>query len=274
MEFKRIGGLFLIFIGVINWSIGQNNATPLAGAKGAAMGNASVGFSGIESVWSNQAGLASINKWVVNLTAENRFLSSELNQYYLATAYATPSGVFALSAKYFGFDAYNEQKIGLAYARKLFENLSIGVQFDYLNTRIKEYGNNSWISFELGLQSQIFSNLTLGAHVFNPVKIEITENENLPTILRIGFTYKASNKINLVAEIEKDINFPFRFKGGIEYQLADPFFLRFGVGTNPVLVSFGVGYRINNIQFDAASSYHQFLGFSPVASFNFQSDKK
>jgi len=264
-------GLFTFLLGLLTLTLwGQNGTTPLAGAKGAAMGNASVGLSGIESAYGNQAGLTSLEKFSFNLTAENRFLLSELNQFYLAAALPTSSGTFALTVRHFGFSEYNEQKIGLAYARQLLKVLSIGVQFDYLNTRIQEFGNKGLFTFEAGLQAKILSKLTLGAHVFSPVELALTEEDNLATILRVGLAYQASAKLLVVAEVEKDLELNPQFKAGLEYQVADELFLRFGAGTNPVFVSFGVGYGFNGFRMDVGSSYHQILGVSPSGSFSME----
>ncbi|MEL6925705.1 MAG: hypothetical protein AAFO94_16795 [Bacteroidota bacterium] len=248
----------------------QNTVSPTAGAKGAGMGNAMVALQGIESAYANQAGLATLDRFAFNLTAENRFLLPELSQAYLAAAFPTNSGTFALTLRHFGFSEYNEQKIGLAYARQLFDQLSIGVQFDYLNTRINEYGSQGVFTFEAGLQTLILRKLQMGAHVFSPVSIALSENENLPTILRLGIAYLASDKVTFAAEVEKDIDLPAQFRAGFEYQIANALFLRLGLGTNPTSVSFGVGYRINRFQIDVASNYHQILGVSPAGSFSYQ----
>ena len=94
--------------------VAQNGSTSIAGARSAAMGNASVAYSSIESIYSNQAGLAELEGLAINNTAQNRFLVSELNSFYVAAAYPTNSGVFVTQYTVLGFEAYNEQKIGLA----------------------------------------------------------------------------------------------------------------------------------------------------------------
>ena len=45
-----------------------------------------------------------------------------------------------MSLNYFGSGNYNEQKIGLAYAKKLAKRLALGAQVDYLRTSIAGYG--------------------------------------------------------------------------------------------------------------------------------------
>ena len=45
------------------------------------------------------------------------------------------------------FSKYNEQKFGLAYARKLFHNVSLGGQLDYLSLNIENYSQQHFITF-------------------------------------------------------------------------------------------------------------------------------
>ena len=211
------------------------------------------------------------------LSAEQRFILNDLNNFGVGFAMPTTSGTFGVSVHYFGFEEFNQSKIGLSYARKLMEKLSVGIQFDMVSTQIAEYGNKNLFTFEIGVQSELIENLLLGFHLYNPVKLEIIEDEFLPTILRAGLTYTASKKLLLHAELEKDFDFPFIFKSGIEYELVNDFWLRIGVQTNPTALSFGLGYQLKNgLRFDLASNYHQELGITPSigVGFDFIKNKK
>jgi hypothetical protein len=76
--------------------------------------------------------------------------------------------------------------------------------------------------------------------------------------------------LTITAEAEKDIEFSTIVKFGLEYQLADPFFIRAGVATSPTLFNFGMGFIIKEkLIIDAAASYHQILGFSPAIGIRF-----
>jgi len=241
-----------------------------AGARGLAMGNAAVTFSDINSVFSNQAGLAQLKNIEVILFAGQSYLLNEIRNISAAAAYPSNLGTFALNLHYYGFQGYNEQKIGLNYARKLTQNVSLGVQLNYIGIRIPEYGNKGVFSAEFGIRSQILKGLIVAAHIANPIRIEITEGENLPTIFKFGVAYLPSKKLSFTAEVEKDIEFPAVVKFGVEYQLADPFFIRLGVSTKPTLFNFGMGIIIKEkLIIDFAASYHQSLGFSPAVGIRF-----
>lgn len=269
--------LFFIFLSIVfvSQSSAQNGSPGIAGARGAAMGNTGITFQDINSIFSNQAGLTSINGLAGVVSGEQRFLVSEINSLSAGVAYGKGLGAFGLSLGYYGFQDYNEQKIGLAYARKLFDKLSIGLQFDYLNTSIAEYGNKGLVTFELGLQSQVTKKIHVAAHVYSPATIALTAEDVLPTIFKLGGAYLPSDKVTFLLEVEKDLDYPVQVKAGMEYYIVDAVSLRAGVGTNPTLMSFGVGYRVKSgLSIDVGARVHQVLGVMPAVGIIYQAAAK
>jgi len=263
----------LIFALIYTFALFAQNGTPtVAGARGMAMGDASVTFHDINSAFSNQAGLAFIDEVSFTAFGEQRFMLAEIGSYAAALAYPTNSGTFGLVINYFGYENYNEQKIGLAYARKLFEGVAIGAQLDYLSTRIPEYGSAGKVTFELGVQADLLENFSVGAHIFSPIRTQLTDNEIdvVPTQLNVGIAYLPTKKVTLAIELEKDFDYAASFKGGLEYQLVDELSLRVGVGTNPTQNSFGIGIHLGSLDIDLAAAYHQNLGFTPGISVSYK----
>ncbi len=266
--------LILLFLSLVVNLTAQTGSPSLAGARGAALGNAAVTFSDINSAFSNQAGLAFLQSISFTAAAEQRFLLSELQSISAAVALPTSSGTWGLTVNYFGFEAFNQQKIGLAYARKLFDNLSIGAQLLMLNTSIPEYGSKTNLTFELGMISQLLPELRLGVHAYSPARVRLSEEEILPTVFKIGLAYLPSNRVVCTAEVEKDIDFPVRTKFGVEYQLIEQLHLRVGLATRPINYSFGIGYVFSNgLSLDVAAVHHQYLGFTPAVSISYQRKK-
>lgn len=261
---------FLFFYG-----FAQNGIPPQAGAKGMAMGNTGVVFKDVYSIFGNQAGLAYVEDISVVAFGERRFGSVGINNLAAGVAYPIANGSFGLQFNYFGIDLYNEQKVGLSYARRLMEKLSIGVQFDYLNTKITDYGSKGVITFEIGALAELTKEISIGVHLFSPMRVEIIENENLPTLLKLGASYQPSEKVALVIEAEKDIDFDLILKAGIEYYIHPSVVIRVGGSSNPTLVTFGAGFQLKSgVSIDVASSYHQSLGFSPGFSARYAFAKK
>lgn len=229
------------------------------------MGNTSAARTDDNALFGNQAGLAKLENTSVAISTERRFNLSALNNHNAGAALVSKAGVFGLSLNYFGFSEYNEQKIGLAYARTLSKKFSIGAQVDYLGTRIKEFGNIRTFTFELGLLAALNNKLNLGAHIFNPIGTDRgIEEEPLETILSIGLSYRASNKFNLLFDVQAELDFDPRYKIGLDYALNEILQLRFGAYTEPVTLSFGLGLKIKEqLLLDIASSYQTVLGVSP-----------
>jgi len=236
------------------------------------MAGSSVILSDVWSVHHNQAGLAFLNRPVVGLYFENRFLIEELSLTSLAAAYPVWNGVAGFNLTYWGFENFNTTKIGVSFSKKLSDKLSIGAQLDYFNTYLsEEYGNKGSLIAELGILAEPVSNLFIGAHIYNPTRTKIAEydDERLPTILRTGLGYKFNDQLIVSIETEKDLVNPIIFKTGAEYKFADKFYLRAGISTDPVYSTFGFKYLLKNLSIDLAFSMHQVLGLAPHFSVDY-----
>lgn len=243
----------------------QNGAPVVPGGRGIGMNTSGVNFRDVNAAFGNPAGLTAVESWSGALLAENRFLVSDIRSLGLAAAYSLEgTGAFGLRLQYYGFEAYNEQQFSLLYARPLMEGLSIGAGFGIFNTRIAEYGGKLLPVVEVGLQAELLADLQIGVRAHNPIRVEVVEDENMPTVFTAGLAYAPSDQLLMNLEVEKDIDFPARVRAGLEYALIDPLQLRLGVATEPTTLSFGLGLRMRSgLQLDFASSYHQWLGFSP-----------
>lgn len=257
---------FLLVISLLAVGAGrtQNGVLPMGSAQSMAMGGAGVAFGGAHSIWRNQASLAGLSGPTLIAMGEQRFLLSEIRSVAAGAAFPTASGTFALSVDYFGFDAFNQQQIGLAYGRKLLDEVSIGARFLFLNTRIPDYGQRGHLTFEVSVLAELLPELSLGAQIHNPLQLEVTENETLPTIFTLGLTWQPSDDVLISSELEKDIDFPARVKIGVQYRLIEAFSLRVGIGTNPTTPGFGLAYQFDSgLSLNIASSHHPYLGFTP-----------
>ena len=222
------------------------------------------------TIWSNftnQAGLGNIDEFTFGTGSESQFLLTELSRHTAACAIPVNGGVIGINLNYFGFDLYNETKVGLAFGKKLSKSFNVGVQVDYLGTYIQD-GNNSLhnFTFEIGAQKQLNKELTLGVHIFNPTTVKLNEDENIPSIFRLGLRYNANQKVSVLTEGSLESNQKGSLHLGLEYKIITELSLRIGFSTNPAKNSFGLGYSLNKIQIDIAVNRHQLLGYSPQIS--------
>lgn len=260
----------LIFLHLISFTALQAaNENTTIGGRAAAMGGASVCFSDFWSLNNNQAGLAYIDKMKIGLYFENRFLTKELGYKALGFVLPTKSGVFGVNYSHFGYNLYNEQKIGLAYAKSFGKRFAAGLQFDYLGTHIAEnYGNKSAFTFEIGVIAKLTDNVNIGAHFFNPVNAKFNDynNEKIPSVIKLGINYTFSQKLLIACETEKNINYDAILKLGMEYKILPFANARIGISNNPNIFSFGFGIEHKQFNIDFSSSVHQILGYSPQLS--------
>jgi len=236
-------------------------------AKSNALGGCGLMQNSVWSNFTNQAGLAEINQFTIGVGTENSFGIKELSTHTAVFAIPVNGGVFGLNVAYTGFELYNESKIGLAFAKKLSDNFNVGIQVDYLGAYIEE-GNNTHnnFTFEIGAQKRLMRELTLGAHIFNPIGVKLNEDENIPSIFKLGLRYDANDKVAIFTEGELESEQNAKLKLGLEYKIIKQLQLRAGFSTNPAQNTFGLGYTLNNIQLDIAVKRHQLLGYSPQFS--------
>jgi hypothetical protein len=105
----------------------------------------------------------------------------------------------------------------------------------------------------------------VGMSVLNLGRAKLTsyQDDRFTTVMRLGTSYSFSEKLTVLAEAEKNLEYPIRLKTGLDYRIAKQFFFRAGVATQPVEVTFGFGYKMKSFQLDLGSAYHQQLGWSP-----------
>jgi long-subunit fatty acid transport protein len=264
--------LMTIFIFSLQFSFCQG-WLPM-GSRSHALGNASVAIDDIWAYHHNPANLVSVKKLGFGLSYENRFLLKELQSQGFVVALPLKAGVISFGLQSFGFKNFRTNRLGVGYSMKLAEFLSCGVQLNYHQVRLTDaYGRKDALTAELGLKANITDNWKVAFSVFNLTRTKISEfgEDRLTTLMRLGTQYTFSEKVMLVAELEKNIEFPVRFKTGIEYSPIKKLFLRGGFATQPIELSAGLGYRFKEqFQLDIGSAYHQILGWSPNFSFTYQ----
>jgi len=244
-----------------------------AGARLSALSNASVALCDGWSIFNNQAGLAFLNRPTASFHFENRFLVKEFSMQAGMLAIPFKPGTIGLSYRYFGYSKFYEAKFGLAYSRKFTEHFSVGVQVDYLQTHIAEgYGNFNAVTAEIGLLAEPLKNLSIGFHLYNPTRVKKNApfEENLPTVARLGCSYRFEDKATLLLETEKDINQEPVYKGGLEVKTLDKLYLRGGFSSGYEQYSFGLGYKFRKIIIDMAFTRHYYLGFTPHVSLSYE----
>ena len=230
-----------------------------AGARTYGMGRTSLTVSDSWAVFNNVAALSGVKGTEAFLGYSNRFTLSGLNTLQAgATFDAFFNGKMGIGVTRFGDDLYNEHRLAVGYSHKI-SNMSIGIQ---------GYGTRHNFALEMGGKAQLSETLTLGMHIFNinQAKVSDFEDERIPTMMRIGISYKPVERVTVNFETEKDTEYPASFKAGLEYQVVkqneNEIFIRTGITTAEFLAHFGVGYYKGNFGLDYAFTTLPQVGYS------------
>jgi len=185
------------------------------------------------------------------------------------------SGV-GLGIEHSAVDVYAEHRFRLAYGRRLMEAFYLGGSADVLRASAQEYGSTTMATFGLSLLARALPDVWVGAKIQNPFQQKIGE-DLVPSILRIGASWKPSEILLMTFETEKDLERNAMIKAGLEYRPVSALVIRAGMRSNQVArIGFGAGLRLkNNLAIDLASEWHPSLGLTPSAmiSWRKKSDK-
>ncbi|MFT5859398.1 MAG: hypothetical protein ACI865_001499 [Flavobacteriaceae bacterium] len=267
--------LLILLCGVFTLTSFGQGWVPM-GARSMSMANASTTLNDVWGFHHNPAALADIETVTAGVSYENRFLLRELQSQGFAVAIPLSVGVLSVGGQTYGYSQYRSYKGGLGYSMQLAEKLYAGVQLNYLGLQLPDnYGSKSSLSAEAGIYAKFTDNWKIGFSVYNMGRAKLAdfEDDRFSTVMRIGTAYTFSEKVIVAVDLEKNLDYPLRFKMGVEYEVVDNFFLRGGMATNPVELTFGFGYKLRQIQLGIGSAYHQTLGWSPHFALIFQSAK-
>jgi hypothetical protein len=260
----------LFWIGILvgtPFCLSAQTGYPDAGGRTNGMGNASVALTDVFSIQNNPAAMAFAEQAAVGLSTQNFFMvEGGINAYYGAGIIPVKStGAIGISAHYTGDQTFNQTKIGIGYGRKLADQLSVGVQLDYVGTRTGEVGNGQAFTFDIGVLYSPTKTISIGAKAFNPIRAEngMDNPEELPAIINAGFSWKPSDKVLFCIEGEQNLDYDLRIKSGLEYRIIDEIYLRGGYISNPSMFTSGIGIKLKTFQLDASAQFHQQLGITP-----------
>jgi len=257
----RCVGIFLL-VGVYLFTpvkaTGENHP---AGARSSGVAHASVALIDIWCFHNNQAALAYLESLSLGFFHQPGYVR-EMDHQVIALLIPVSGGALSGSFAHYGYRHYHESKAGIAYGRYLAKNFCAGIQIDYFHTGISGiYGSSHQLTFEAGMHLRVNEQWSLATHFFNP--LDPFSEGQLPAVFRLGVGWKPSEKLLLLAEMEKDPDRQAIPKMAVEYTLGGMFCLRSGISFNPVLHCFGVGYAWSGFQADLACSFHPVLGHTP-----------
>ena len=239
------------------------------------MGDASVTMGGYWASFQNTAGITTTENLQIGATYENRFGMEGMDLMGVGVTSELPFGYASLNVFRFGDDIYNEHKVSLGYATEL-GIVKLGGRVNYLQYKVLDFGTRSTFSVDLGGIATITPQLVVGAQALNISQSSLKSGgeQKVPTLLKLGISYRPRDYFMLNAEIEKDILRPTLLKLGAEYNFLEKFYLRTGVNSGSFQSFYGLGFKYLSFQWDYALSNHAELGFSHSISMCYKLRRK
>ena len=270
---------FIILILLIYYSTrayAQNGINPDFGARNLALSGISATLDGPDAMFNNYSALAGTKSFMAMASTNRRFSLTQLSTTSIACSFPFQDmATLGFSLSRFGFEYYNEQKLSVLMARKIFNGFSMSINLDYNLINIKDYGHAGSFSFGLGLSGNISETLSYGIYIFTPEKIEIAPNTKISSAMKFGLKTLLSTKLRIYGEIEKIIDKDINMIFALEYLAVDRLFFRIGTHTNPAGISFGIGYPFtDSISFDGSASINTLLGFTPGFSIKYATGRR
>ena len=264
-------GIFcLVFSLSVTVVLGQFSFHMGTGTESISLGRTSVTLTGPSSIFGNQGALIESSTFSLSANASRRYNINGLDLFSVGLIWPHSSGTFGFSILQYGLEGYKEQKLGLAYARKISKGTGIGVQFNYLNLSQLEFGNHGYFSLEVGLYSRLTDKIYLGAHIFAPGESRIEGDNGVPVRMRIGPSITFAENTIAYIEVEKTIDLDPILKFGMAYRMNEVFQVRLGFIPEPSEFSFGFGYAFGgSFKIDGGFMYDQRLGTTPSAGFHY-----
>lgn len=268
MRFSILSVLLLL---LAETAVAQNTSTTM-GARSASLGNSSAMLSDEWSLLNNIGGLAKVNETITAFSFEAKPALPGSSR--MAATYSTPLKLGALGVGVFKFgdNVYSEQVLTAGYSNQ-FGIASLGMKLNYIQYRAEGFGTKSAISVSIGGITEITHQLSIGAYIQNLNQPKLTDGERVPVRLAVGLSFKPTEEILLITEIEKDLDYNPVLKAGMEYCIHKKVFGRTGFNLNPEAAFFGVGFKGWRLKFDYAIQYNTALNFAHQASASYRIEK-
>lgn len=242
------------------------NSGGLCGAFSAEEENLSV-------IYYNPAGIFNIPKYSFYFSNTNLYNISQLaNNTFCFSTQIKSLGNIGFMYNNFGFELYKENLIYFTYSNNVKEKFSFGINVKSLYVDIKNYGNKSFLSFDVGVLAKPHYKFLASFVVRNINSTNIAEDEVVPKELVVGSKIQFVKNVLSYVDVIKNPEDPVFFRIGeeIRYNLNDQFLSIFRAGLETATeykpakysLGFGLSYKIKDYEINIDYSYLHHLVLS------------
>ena len=230
------------------------------GARAAGLAYASSCLADEWAIFNNVAGLAKVDKASSAYTYDTQPSFKPFDRMAAVVAVPLSFGTAGAGVFRFGDELYNEHMMTVGFSNT-FGLASLGLKVNYIQYTAAGFGSKGLVSLSFGGIATLTEKISIGAHIINLNQPEISsENEKLPTLLIVGVGFQLAPGTFVTTELEKDLNYPVKWKTGVAYQLYKKFTIRTGFNLNPATAFFGLGFRAKKFKLDYAYQHHFNIG--------------
>jgi hypothetical protein len=167
----------------------------------------------------------------------------------------------AVSATWFGWDAYKETSFRFAVAKVVASGIGLGLRCQLNRLAITGYGSCTEVTLDLGIRVECSRTLAIGGILTNVGASDLhSSGESLPQELSGGIWYAPIPELHIAFEAGKELLSAPEIRCGVEGDILTQFTLRAGIIDTPSTVSGGCAIRLGDISADYAFTYHWVLG--------------
>lgn len=204
----------------------------------------------------------------------NKFLLKELQaqslQLHLPIENTVHHQCFVFGIRHFGHSLYRDIRFNLAYAMELSEQLSLGVQLNYLYLAIGQGDfKRHKLSGDIGLHYQLNEQTRLGLSVLhlNEPRIDPFLDAGYRSTIIMGGAHELSTGVEVLGQIKKTNSQPYVGAVGFRYKAHKKVELLAGISFSTWEYALGFSYRKSWFKLICAFGYSQQLTWSPSSSF-------
>jgi hypothetical protein len=216
------------------------------------------------------------NPALLSIRTQSKLYANYYNRYSV-NELATVSGGFyylnnilpvGIDIASFGYDEYRESLFRLSMSKQIAKNWSLGVAVQYALLQSELFEESSGrISADLGINYRPVENVLTGLSILHFPSVKTgdknIDNKHIASYsILFGFNWEIINTVLITGSIENSEEKTINGSFGMEYMPFDDFKIRTGIRTDPLRPSFGVGYRIADLEADIGIVYHSILGVS------------
>ena len=237
------------------------------------------GLSGIASkrYYSAELNPASLIKRNINFSfihTPSEFGLEELSSNSFLANFTIWDQQFKTSIKKFGSNLYEENNYNISSSRLIDNDFAFGASINLNQVSIKNYGNITEASIDLGINFQLLENISVGVVGWNlnHQMLDKLENE-IPFVGGWGIAYQFSNDGEVCVDAIKDINAPLEIIIGGEYMIHENVILLAGLNSMRSIYSGGFVINWGGLEFSFSINQHTILGATKSFAITFNFNK-